>query len=274
MDFGVVERRSDLLGLGPEVVDGAVLVGQNVSSGDEDVVNTNALSTVRHPKGVVEDGAGVVVGESVKIPVRVAAQHDGGPFGSGGGVHLEIPVHAVNSIGDVGNHLAGEAFFTIGVLEAKGDGILGVRDDSEVAPVPAIRATVKGVDTVGVGGSGILVGLDMEGVAINGKGAVLDAVCIAPRDTTKVRVKLVFRVVRRVVIACDNITNNAILVLDHDIGDGRAVRNEGKAQVIATNPVLSVLVRPVGVGFSVGSPGECDCSCESSNIGRELHCES
>ena len=61
----VVQGSTNLLGLAPEVVGRAFLVGEDVTGGDEDVVDSNTLATVRHVQGVVENSISLVVGPSV-----------------------------------------------------------------------------------------------------------------------------------------------------------------------------------------------------------------
>lgn len=68
-EVGRAEVGADLLGGRPEVVDGAVLVGEDISCWDEDVVYSNTGATVWKPQGVVLCGGGFVVGEAVEVPV-------------------------------------------------------------------------------------------------------------------------------------------------------------------------------------------------------------
>ena len=69
---GVTGRRevgTDLLGRRPEVVARAGLVGQDVTSGDQDAVRADTGASIGHPQGVVLDRVGLGVGEAIQIPV-------------------------------------------------------------------------------------------------------------------------------------------------------------------------------------------------------------
>lgn len=255
LQFLVAPGRPDLLGLAPEVIDAAVLVGQKLACRDENVVDAHAHACVRHVQGVVEDLVRLVVGESIQVPVGMAAQHNGRLLGRRLGHHLEVPVPPVQGIRDDGGDFSGEALLSIGVNKGECDAVVGVRDDGEVAPVPAIGAAVQGVHALGICHGRVLVGLDLVLYAVDLKGGVLDAIGIAARHSTKVRVLFVLAVVRGVVEAGDNVALDAIAVLDNEVGDGRSVGNEGGRDAIAVDPVLAILVRLgglVGVGVGVG----------------------
>ena len=60
---------ADVLGCGPEVVDGVLLVGQNGAVGNEDVVDTDTLARVGDVESVVESSQVIGVGETVQVPV-------------------------------------------------------------------------------------------------------------------------------------------------------------------------------------------------------------
>lgn len=60
---------TDLLGRGPEVVDGPGKVSRDVTRGDEDSVGGHALATIGQPERVVQGQGGVWVGPPVEVPV-------------------------------------------------------------------------------------------------------------------------------------------------------------------------------------------------------------
>lgn len=65
----VGEVCADLLGGGPEVVEGVLLVGEDVAGGDQDGVGVDALAAVGQPEGVVEGEGRVGVRPPVEVPV-------------------------------------------------------------------------------------------------------------------------------------------------------------------------------------------------------------
>ena len=266
MNLRIVERSTKLLRLGPEIVNGALHVAENVSGWDEDVVNADTLASIRHVESVVEDGVSLVVGESVQVPVGVGSQHDGGLHLGGGGDHAEVPVLALNSVGDVGDDLTGEALLAIRVSDVEGDAALGVTDHGEVAPIPAVRSTVEGVNTLGVTGGRVLVGQDVEGLAVNLEGAVLDTVGVTSGNTTEVRMLLVNAVVGSIVEATNDVSRNTILVVDDQVGDGGTVGNEGRLKTITVEPVLAILIGTLGPRRRIGRSG-------GEERGRSGQCE-
>ena len=86
------------LGLAPEIMNRSLLVGNDVASRNEDVVNVNTLATVGHVKRVGGDSVCLVVGETVEVPVGVGGQHDGSLLGGGQSDDLDIPVHSLEGI--------------------------------------------------------------------------------------------------------------------------------------------------------------------------------
>ena len=71
--------------------------------------------------------------QSLDMSTYVGAQHDGCLLGGGKGDHLQVPSVGSHRVGDVADHLTGEALLAIGVNDAKGDGLVGVRHNGEVA---------------------------------------------------------------------------------------------------------------------------------------------
>lgn len=184
----------------------------------------------------------LVVGKPIEVPVRVAAEHDGRRLGRGHGNHANVPVHAVEGVRHVRDDLAGEALLAVGVDNGEGDAAVGVRHDGEVAPAPAVLAAVQADDAVRVLLSRMFVGGDVVRLAVNLKGAVLDAVGVPARDVAIVGMLPVERVVRGVVPAGDNVTLDAMLVLDEQVRDGGAVRDKTGFDAVAVDPVLAILV--------------------------------
>ena len=154
------------------------------------------------------------------------AQHDGSLLGSRQSDHLDVPIGLLDCVGNVEDDLSREALLAIRVNERESNGVVSVGDSSEVAVIPAVRATVQGVDALGVVLGRVLVGKDVVVLAVNVERAVLDAVGVAAGNGTKVRVNLVGGVVRGVVVATDNVTLDAVLVLEVDVGNGASEGNE------------------------------------------------
>lgn len=225
-ELGVVQGGTNLLGLAPEIVSRALLVGEDVTGGDENVVDCNALATVGHVQGVVENSISLVVGPSVQVPVAMRAQHDGGLLGGGQSDHLDVPISLFDCVGNVEDDLSREALLAIRVNEREGNGVVSVRNSSEVAIIPAVRAAVQSVDTLGVVLCRVFIGKDVVVLAVNFERAVLDAIGVAAGNGAKVRVNLVGGVVRGVVVATDNVTLDAVLVPEVDVGNGTSKSNE------------------------------------------------
>lgn len=235
--LGLAQVGAELLGRGPEVVDGAGLVGEDVAGGDEDVVHADALPAVGQVEGVVQRVVGLVVAEAVQVPVRVAAEHDGRLLGRRDGHHLEVPGGAVHGVGDVGDDLAGEALLAVRVHDRERDAVRGVGDDGEVAVVPAVRPAVQRVGAV------VLVWLHLVRRPVDLERAVLDAVRVAPGHAAEVRVVVRVLVGRRVVPPHDDVPLDPVLVLEQELRDGRAVGDEGRLDLVRLDPVEAVLVR-------------------------------
>lgn len=66
---GVGEVSANLFGGAPEIVEGLGLVGDDVSSGNEDTVCTDSLSTVWQVKRMVESSRCFIIGKAIKVPV-------------------------------------------------------------------------------------------------------------------------------------------------------------------------------------------------------------
>lgn len=134
--FGLVEVAADLLRGGPEVVDGAGLVGEDGAVGDQDAVGADALAGVGEVQAVVEGGWGVGVLETVEVPVGVRGHHDGRLALGGGGGHAHVPFVGGHGVGGVSDDLAGETLLAVLVDEGESDGTGGVSNYGPVAPVP------------------------------------------------------------------------------------------------------------------------------------------
>lgn len=80
IQIGVCEVSTNLLGLAPEIVQAVLLIGQYVSSRDEDGISSDALATVWEVKSVVQSSGSFIVGEAVEIPVHLK-YHQLGSFG-------------------------------------------------------------------------------------------------------------------------------------------------------------------------------------------------
>lgn len=63
------EISTDLLWCGPEIIQRAWLVGEDVACRDEDAVCTDSLPAVGEPEGVVKGECCFVVGEAIEVPV-------------------------------------------------------------------------------------------------------------------------------------------------------------------------------------------------------------
>jgi hypothetical protein len=268
----VPERSANLLRLAPEVIDIALLVRQQLARGDQNIVHVHPKASIRHVQRVVQHTARLVVGKAIQVPIRVATEHDGRLLRRRLSHHFEVPVLSVQGVGNPRHYLAWESFLAIGINKREGDAVVGVRNYSEVAPVPAIWSTVERVNAIGVTLGRILVGRDVVRGAIDFKGTVLYAVGIAAGDAAKVRVLLVNAVVGGIVEPADDITLNPVLVLDHEIGDGCAVGNEGGRDAVTIDPEFAVLVWlgiAVGIGVGRGGTGQGQSRHGES---RELRC--
>ena len=164
-------------------MDTVLLVREDVAGGDLDVVDRCAGTAVRQIESIVQCQGGVRVLVSVQIPVRVGAKHDGRLLRRGESRHAEVPLVRCYGVRDICNHVAWEAFFPIGIDKVKGNGIDSVSDDGPVAVVPAVAATVEGVEAV------VVVELRVVRLAVDAESAVLDAVGIASGYAVKMRVE-------------------------------------------------------------------------------------
>ena len=81
---------------------------------------------------------------------------------------------------------------------------------------------------------------------INVERAILDTVCVASRDTSKVGMNWVYRVVRGIIKAKYNVALNTILTLDEKVGDGGTVGNEQSTDAFGRDLILAVLIRTGG----------------------------
>lgn len=166
----------------------------------------------------------------------MGSQHDGCLLGGSKSHNLDVPGVWGHGVGDVAHDLTREAFLAVGIDNRKGDGLLGLRHNGEVAVVPSIWSTVKSVVVV------VLIGLDVEGLAVNGKGRVSNTIGVTTGHTTKMGMNLTL-VCSRVVEAENDIALNTILALDEQIGDGRAIWDKVTTDTLRRDRVLAVLVR-------------------------------
>jgi len=171
----------------------------------------------------------------------VGCQHDGRLLGGSKSHDPDVPGVRCHGVSDVAHNLAWEALLAVGIDNGKGDGVFGVRHNGEVTVVPAIWTAVQSVVVV------VLVGQNMERLAINVECRVLDAIGVPTRYTAKVGVDLAF-VCGRVVKAEDNVALHAILAGDEEVGNGGAVRNKVTTNALGRDLVLAVLVRPSSPG--------------------------
>lgn len=252
------------LGLAPEIVHRSLLVRDDVTSGDENVIGRNTLATVGHVQSMVGNGACLVVGEAVEVPVGMAGKHDRSLLGGCKSNNLEIPVHAGQGIGDVGDNLSGETLLAIGVNDGEGDAGVGVRHNSEVAVVPAIRSAVESISALGRLRRRVVVGRDVILLAVNLERAVANTVGVSSGNTAKMGVRLVNAIVRSIIEASDDISGDTVLVIDQKIGDGGAIGNKGGLDAISLDPVFAILVGTL----AFGRKGKWD---ESSNDSLEEH---
>ena len=103
-------------------------------------------------------------------------------------------------------------------------------------------------------------GFFIFGVREEREGAVLDAVCVAAGDGTKVWVGLVEGVSRGVVVAGHDVEGLAVLVGDDQVGDGGAVGDEGEGEVRGVEPVFAV---------GVGGRDFCCCCCRKGECPQQ-----
>jgi hypothetical protein len=197
---------------------------------------------VGHVESVVQHEVGLIVRKAVKVPVSVTAEHDRRLLRGRDSNHLEVPGHVGQSVGDVRDNLSREALRTIGVDDGEGDAVVRVRYNGEVPPVPAIGTSMQRVHTLWVVWSRVLVGQDVVRHSVELEGAVLYAIGIAPWNTAKVRMLLVNAVVGGIVEAAHDVTLDSVLVIDKQIGDGRAIWDESRCDALSVDPVLAVLV--------------------------------
>lgn len=132
---------------------------------------------------MVVDSARLIVGEAVKVPVRVAGEHNGSLMCCRQSYDFDIPVHSRESVRHVRDDFTGETFLAVRVDEGKGDTGVGVGDDGEVAIIPPVRTAMECVYTIwGLPGR-VIIGLNFVFLTVDGEGAVTDAIGIAAGNT-------------------------------------------------------------------------------------------
>jgi hypothetical protein len=104
--------------------------------------------------------------------------------------------------------------------------------------------------------STVLVGVDLEDLAVNLESGVHDPVGVASGDTTQVRVLLVDLVVAGIVETEDDVALDAVDVLDEQVADRGAVGDEVGADTFAGDLVLAVLVGRGGGAIAGLGKGE------------------
>ena len=147
-----------------------MLIAQQIASRYLDIVDLSSQSSIRQKQAVIERQWRAGVLEAVQVPVGMRAQHDWRLLRGEECGHADVPLKWREAVRNVGNHFTGEAHpeATVWVDKAKGDGVRSVRSDRPVAVVPAIAATVQGVEAV------VVVQIGMVSLAVDREGAVLD----------------------------------------------------------------------------------------------------
>ena len=162
---------------------------------------------------LIQHRAARAVDESAEVPVHVVGEHDWGGLVEGDGDQARGPARARggggHGVGCVGDYGAWEAFVA-GVEEGECDAAGVVGDEGPVALVVADGAAVEGVAAV------VLVGGDVGCPAIDGEGAVFDAVGVAADDGAVVGVDGVgvVDVLSGIVVAEDDVLGVAVFVVD------------------------------------------------------------
>jgi hypothetical protein len=200
---------------------------------------------------VVEGEWRVRVGETIQIPVGLAksafpqflhmqrtymrGQHDWGLLCGRHSHDLNLPSVRGHGICNIADDFTWEALLAIGVHNREGDRICGVRNNGEVAVVPAIGSAMQSVVVV------VLVREDVELLAVDREGAVLDAVGVTARDTTQMRMLLAL-VVNRLVETKNDVALNAILAGDEQIRHRSAIWNEARPDALRRDLVLAISI--------------------------------
>ena len=154
---------------------------------------------------------GMVVASQIEVAVV-------GQVEDGGAVALALVgdvqgAHAVQLIADTDEGTAGEALVAFGQVQPQGDGAVADEFHMPQALVEAVGAAVEG--------GGVLVGGQVEGLAIQLEGSVCDAVCAAAHSGAKVALALPVAV--DVVVAQDHVGHAAVLVGDPQADQSGAV---------------------------------------------------
>lgn len=133
-------------------------------------------------------------------------------------LHGDLPLVPLELVRDACLDAAGHAGGDAIVEDGKGDAVFGDSGGVPVAVAPSVGTRVKGVGPI------VLLGVVCH--AVDGEGGVANAVGVAAGHGTVVAVVGVDGVVAGLVVAEDDVTVPAPLVLDDKVGDGRGVRNE------------------------------------------------
>jgi hypothetical protein len=176
---------------------------------------------------------------SVFARTYVRSQHDRGLLGGCHSHNLDLPGVWGHGVGDIADDFTGESLLAIGVDDREGDRVRGVGNNSEVAVIPAIGSTMQSVVVV------VLVRENVELLAVDLEGAVLDAVGVTAGYTTEMGMHLAL-VVNRLVEAKHDVALNTILASDEKVGDRGAIRNEARPDTLGRDLVLAIGVRTKG----------------------------
>lgn len=89
----------------------------------------------------------------------------------------------------------------------------------------------------------VVVGLHVVGNTVDGEGGIFDPVCVPPGNISEVWMLLIEGVVGCVVPTSHDVARDAVLVVDDQIRDRCAIRNEGGLDMLTVDPVLAIFVR-------------------------------
>ena len=93
------------------------------------------------------------------------------------------------SVRDIRNDLTWEAFLHVIVHKVESDGVGSMSNDSPVAVVPAIAASMKRIK------ASIVVELGVISLAVDAESAIFNAVCVTSWHAVQVRVQSRLRIV-------------------------------------------------------------------------------
>ncbi len=187
----------------------------------------------------------------------MTAQHDWRLLRRAHSHHLELPSPISKSIGNITDHLPRKPLVAILVRQTEGDTVACMSHHSPIPPIPPVRPTMQCIQAIRIIWGRVLVGQDLERLAINRERGILDAIGVSPWNASEMRMLLVNTVVRGVVEATDDIALDSGGVIDEEVGDGGAVGDKCCADVGTFNCVFAI-----GVG-SGGIASDSGVSCSS-----------